>query len=53
MNITISQITNGWIIAISSPKGNSAMHVSTFDDVIEQLKEINTPPSNTTILPRG
>ena len=56
MKIQIEKITNGWILSIANPKGQSAIFCEDFDDVIEQLKSINkemkTPPSNVTGLPR-
>lgn len=48
MNITINQITNGFIIAISTPKGNMAVYVKDFDGVIEELQKFGEQPSNVT-----
>jgi hypothetical protein len=53
MNISISQIANGFVIAISSPKGNTAVYCKTFDEVIEHLKELGTPPTNVAEMPRN
>lgn len=46
MNITISQITNGFVIAIASPKGQSAIYAATWDDVMQHLAELKSAPPN-------
>jgi hypothetical protein len=53
MNINISQITNGFIVAISVPnKGQSAIHYASFDEVLKALAELIDPPSNVTEMPK-
>jgi hypothetical protein len=41
MNITISQISNGWIVALQTQQGAIATHHSTFGEVVDQLAEMN------------
>jgi hypothetical protein len=48
MNITISQISNGWVVAIAHPKGNSAIYCVDYDKVLEELSTLNEKPDNVT-----
>jgi hypothetical protein len=42
MNINISQVANGWIVAIMLPgKGQQAVFYPTFAEVITQLEGVN------------
>lgn len=53
MNINISQITNGFVLAISVPnKGQTAIYCATFEEVIGQLQTLVAPPSNVTEMPK-
>jgi hypothetical protein len=52
MNITINQITNGWIVAIASPKGQTATFCENYEAVIKLLMEIAKPADNVAELPR-
>ena len=51
MNITINKIMNGWLVALSSPKGQSALFYATFAEVLTNLHELETefakPPQPT------
>jgi len=40
MNITLTKIMNGWIVAITSPKGQSALFYATFAEVLTNLHEL-------------
>jgi hypothetical protein len=51
MNINISQISNGWIITIAHPeKGQSALYIPTFPEVLKELETLTAPPDNATPL---
>jgi len=52
MNIQITQISNGFLVAIAkSPTEQMAIYVETFPQVLDQLREISTPPENVAKLP--
>ena len=53
MNITISQIQNGFIVAIATPKGQSAVYCATFEEVVKQLQDMASAPNNVSELPRN
>jgi hypothetical protein len=47
MNINITQITNGFIVAIQAPRGQSAEFFPTFDAVVAHLASIaSNKPDN-------
>ena len=48
MNISITLITNGWIVSVQSPKGAMAIHCKDWAAVMTQLAEIGQEPSNVT-----
>ena len=52
MNIQISQITNGFIVAIAVPEGQTATHFKTFGEVVTFLGSIEKKPENVTELPK-
>ena len=51
MNINITQITNGFIIAVAGPKGQSAIYCKTYAEVLEQLKEIGSVATQREVAP--
>ena len=53
MNINITQITNGFIVAIASPKGQTATHCVDYEAVIKLLMDIGKAPENVESLPRN
>ena len=40
MTIQITKIINGWLVAITSPKGQSAVFYTTFAEVLTNLHEL-------------
>ena len=46
MNISITQITNGFVVAVQTPKGNFATYCKTFDEVVVELQKMNEEPPN-------
>jgi len=41
MQITIVQISNGWVVTVSFPgKGGSSLHCTDFEDVIKKLTDM-------------
>lgn len=40
MNITISQITNGWVVTVVLSKGQSALYFTTFQQALEEVADM-------------
>ena len=41
MQITIVQISNGWVVTVSFPgKGGSSLYCTDFEDVVKQLNDM-------------
>lgn len=58
MQINISQIVNGWIVTLVGPQGQSPMYCKTYEEVLEQMKEVGQrmavqPPTSPSRIPNG
>lgn len=50
MNITITQISNGWVVTIANPKGQVAIYKEFLPEIIEELNKIQQEPPSTSDL---
>ncbi len=53
MNISIVRIANGWVVTIATQQGQQAIFCEKFEEVIQQLQEIQVAPPNVVKLPNN
>ena len=51
MNISITQIVNGFIVAIQSPEGQQAQYFPTLNSVVQYLSTISEKKVPITLIP--